>query len=191
MNKKEYRKNAYQIRNTFTNQQIQDLSTKILNSLTQHPIYRDSHTLFTYVSMDQEVHTHRLIEVALQDGKRVCVPRVVPGQYMDAVPIKNPANDLQIGFFNVLEPIKALPPISPGEIDLVIVPGLMFDREGYRIGYGGGYYDKYLQHISADCMTVGLVFQRLVVDEIPREPHDRKVKLVITENNCFQEGKIL
>lgn len=186
MNKKEYRKKAYEIRNSLTDRQVREFSSSIETRLLQHPCYRDCRTLFTYVSMEKEVHTHGLIEKALRDGKRVCVPRVVPGQYMEAVPIKSLRDDLKPGFFNVLEPVADLPPITPEEIELVIVPGLVFDREGYRIGYGGGYYDKYLQLIPEDCMTVGLVFHQLVADRIPREPHDRKVKLVITEKSVLE-----
>jgi 5-formyltetrahydrofolate cyclo-ligase len=185
MNKKELRENALRIRNGFTKQQVSDSSYEIVSKLLNHPWYRECRTLFTYVSMDNEVQTHSLIEEAISDGKRVCVPRVVPKEHMVAVPIRNLADDLKKGFFNVLEPMAQLQPVSHQEIDLVIVPGLVYDREGYRIGYGGGYYDKYLEIIPSRCHTVGLAFHTLITDRIQREAHDKKVMLVITEQELI------
>lgn len=185
MNKKEIRENALRIRNGFTRQQVSDSSEQILEKLFSHPWYGDCRTLFTYVSMDSEVQTCKLIERALSDGKRVCVPRVVPRQHMVAVPIRNLNSDLEKGYYNVLEPIAELPPVTQDKVDLVIVPGLVFDREGYRIGYGGGYYDKYLRILSPHCRTIGLAFHALTTDWIPREAHDQKVMLVITEKELI------
>ncbi len=185
MNKKELRNNALRIRNGFSQQQVADVSEIMLQKLLKHPWYQQCSTLFTYVSMEKEVQTHRLIQRAIDDRKRVCVPRVVPGDRMEAVPIQNMNNDLVQGYFNVLEPIAVLPSVSPVEVDLVVVPGLIFDREGYRIGYGGGYYDKYLATISQHCYTVGLIFQALITEKLPREVHDEKVMLVVTEKELI------
>jgi 5-formyltetrahydrofolate cyclo-ligase len=185
MNKKELRENALKIRNGFASRQVWDSSEEIVRKLLEHPWYRDCTTLFTYVSMDNEVQTRQLIEKAFEDGKRVCVPRVVPRQQMQAVPITNPSTDLEKGFFGVLEPVAHLQPVSQHEVDLVVVPGLVFDREGYRIGYGGGYYDKYLENLPSHCRTVGLAFHTLITDRIPREAHDKKVMLVITEKELI------
>jgi len=185
MNKKELRENALRIRNGFTGQQILVSSEEMIQKLIEHTWYRECSTLFTYVSMDREVQTRKLIEKGIRDGKRVCVPRVVPRQQMLAVPITNPAVELEKGFYGVLEPIAQLPSVSPQEVDLVIVPGLIFDREGYRIGYGGGYYDKYLENLPSHCRTVGLAFHTLITDRIPREAHDKKVMLVITEKELI------
>ncbi len=185
MNKRELRENALRIRNEFTRQQVSAASEEIIHQLLNHPWYKECSTLFTYVSMDNEVQTHSLILKAISDGKRVCVPRVVPRHYMVAVPIRNLTDDLKKGFFDVLEPIEQLPPISSDDVDLVIVPGLVFDREGYRVGYGGGYYDKYLEAIPAHCRTIGLAFHTLITDRIPRQAHDKKVMLVITEKELI------
>lgn len=185
MSKKELRENALKIRNGFTRRQVSESSERIILKLLDHPWYRDCGTLFTYVSMEKEVETHRLIEKAISDGKRVCVPRVVPKQHMLAVPITNPAADLEKGFFGVLEPVAQLQPVPQQEIDLVIVPGIAFDREGYRIGYGGGYYDKYLKTLPSRCRTIGLVFHAMLAEKVPREAHDKKVMLVITEKELI------
>lgn len=184
MNKKELRENALHMRAGFTGDEVSAMSDEIIHKLLNHSWYRECSTLFTYVSMDNEVKTHQLIDKAISDGKRVCVPRVVPRQHMLAVPVKNPRDDLKKGYFGVLEPAAALPAVSEKEIDLILVPGLVFDRQGYRVGYGGGYYDKYL-YLAAHCRTIGLAFHALVVNEIPREAHDRKVMLVITEKELI------
>lgn len=156
-----------------------------MDRLLHHPWYLECSTLFVYVSIENEVQTHDLIEAALKDGKQVCVPRVVPGEGMAAVPIRSVADDLKMGFHNIPEPVQQLKPISEKLVDLVVVPGLLFDREGYRIGYGGGYYDRYLQLLPQNSKTIGVVFHQLLVDRIPHEEYDRRVMLVITEKEMI------
>lgn len=188
MIKKEIRQAAREKRNLMSARQVSELSGRILRNLFEHPWFIGSHTVFTYVSMDNEIQTDILIKKALNDGKRVCVPRVIPRVEMVAVPIRNPEEDLETGFFNVREPKMHLPHISNNEIDLIIVPGLVFDRYGFRIGYGGGYYDKYLRSIRPGCKTVGLAYGSQITDLLPKEEHDVPVMLVITENEivpCF------
>jgi len=185
MMKKEMRRAAMEKRNLMSAEQVSERSGMILRKLFSHPWFIGSHTVFTYVSMNNEAGTDALIKKALEDGRRVCVPRVIPGAEMVAVPIRNPEEDLETGFFNCREPKKHLPHIHENEIDLIIVPGLVFDRCGYRIGYGGGYYDKYLRNIPPGCRTIGLAFSSQITDRLPREEHDVPVMLVITEDQVI------
>ncbi|NLN65998.1 MAG: 5-formyltetrahydrofolate cyclo-ligase [Clostridiaceae bacterium] len=182
MNKKELRKIAKERRDQLTREQVVEYTEAILKKLLNHPWYLGCNTLFTYVSIGNEVGTHALIESAFSAGKRVCVPRVNPGEDMVAVPIRSIAVDLKMGFYNIPKPRKELQPVSEKLVDLVIVPGLLFDRDGYRIGYGGGYYDKYLQRLPASGRTIGLAFRTQIVDLLPREAYDQKVMHVITED---------
>lgn len=185
MTKKELRRTAKEKRDALSPEQVSRFSADILQKLLAHPWYNQSHTIFTYVSMGNEVQTHKLIMKALDDGKRVCVPKVTPGEFMTAIRINSMTAELERGFFEVLEPINGLTAVSEREIDLVIVPGLLFDRKGYRIGYGGGYYDKYLNKITADCKTIGLTFSSQIVHSLPHEEHDMRVMLVLTEKEMI------
>jgi len=185
MKKKELRKKAKELRDSIDMEQVARLSGIITGKVCNHPWFICSSTVFVYVSAGNEVKTTDIIETALKTGKRVCVPRVIPRVKMEAVPVNNIEQDLQKGFFDIMEPKPHLVPVSEEEIDLVIVPGLVFDRNGFRIGYGGGYYDKFLARIRGDCRTMGIAFAFQVVDRLPAEDHDMNVMAVVTENELI------
>ncbi|NLM10426.1 MAG: 5-formyltetrahydrofolate cyclo-ligase [Clostridiaceae bacterium] len=185
MTKKELRQKAKELRDSINTESVIQLSDIIQNRVCNHPWFEHSETVFVYVSTGNEVRTSGIIEKAITMDKRVCVPRVIPRVKMEAVPITNVENDLQMGFFNIMEPKPHLLPIGEGDIDLVIVPGLLFDRNGFRIGYGGGYYDKYLAQLSDKCRTIGIAFESQIVNELPVEDHDMNVMAIITENRVI------
>jgi len=185
MTKKELRKKAKEIRDSISVELVNRLSGIINEKVCNHPWFVQSKTVFVYVSAGNEVKTTGIIEKALKTGKRVCVPRVIPRDKMEAVPIKNIEGDLQLGFFNIMEPKPHLSPVDEKEIDLVLVPGLVFDRKGFRIGYGGGYYDKFLSKISGDCRTMGIAYSFQVGDELPVEDHDMNVMAIVTESELI------
>jgi len=185
MTKKELRKKAKETRDLIKSEKIKILSGIIQDRVCSHPWFTDSNTVFTYVSTGNEVITKEIIENALKAGKRVCVPRVVPRVKMEAVPITNVDRDLSKGFFDIMEPKPHLRPVDENEIDLVIVPGLLFDRKGYRIGYGGGYYDMFLARVNGTCRTMGIAFDFQVVSELPVEEHDMRVMAVVTESGII------
>ena len=180
--KKELRRKAILKRNSVHPALISDNSAIITRRLISHPWYLQSNTIFIYVSKDNEVKTDEIIKDALSREKTVCVPRIVRKTRMDAVPIKNPDMDLELGFFNVYEPKAHLDAISAIDIDLVIVPGLIFDKGGYRVGYGGGYYDMFLNNINPGCKTIGLAFEFQITDKLPVDDYDKSVMMIITEN---------
>lgn len=184
MTKKELRKKAKELRNSIAPEEVKRLSELIHKRLFEHPWFVNSNTIFVYVSTGNEVKTAEIIEKALNDGKTVCVPRVIPHVKMEAVPIDG-LDDLRTGFFNIMEPKPDLLPLSENKIDLVIVPGLLFDMHGFRVGYGGGYYDRFLARIPSDCRTLGLAFDFQVVDELPAEDHDMKIMAVITDKRVI------
>jgi 5-formyltetrahydrofolate cyclo-ligase len=120
----------------------------ICDQLLQAPQYQLAQTLFTYVSLADEVDTRRLIEAALLAGKQVCVPRCGGFGQMDAVIIGG-EGDLIKGTYGLLEPRADLPVVGLTDIDLIIVPCLAATRSGLRLGYGGGFYDRYLTAVRA------------------------------------------
>ena len=141
-----------------------------------------------YASFGTEVSTRSLVTEARRHGKTVCLPRV-EGQRLDIVPITwsgiTPTN-LRPGYRNISEPCGGA--ISPGSLDIVVVPGLAFDRRGYRMGYGGGYYDRLLARLPSSVASLGLAYGAQLVDAIPIEPHDLAVDWILTETGLRPAG---
>ncbi|MDR1815478.1 MAG: 5-formyltetrahydrofolate cyclo-ligase [Clostridiales Family XIII bacterium] len=151
---------------------------EIFRRLTALPAYLDARTVFLYVSVGDEPDTRALIEDALARGKRVCVPLCERMGVMRACRITGEA-DLVHGKYGIPEPAPDCPTVPSDEIDLIVAPCVCCDRGGYRLGYGGGFYDRWLAMASAP--SVVLCYAALLVDAVPREPHDRRADLVVTD----------
>ena len=119
-----------------------EADSQLTQRFIQLPAFQEAKTLATYLSMGHEFSTASLIQAALQLGKRVCVPRTYPQGRMEFV--EYDPNILEKTRFGLLEPNEKGKLVDQSEIDLIHVPGLVFQSKGYRIGYGGGYYDRYL-----------------------------------------------
>ena len=133
----------------------QSVKTEADSQLTQRfiqlPAFQEAQTLATYLSMGHEFSTASLIQVALQSGKRVCVPRTHPQGQMEFV--EYDPNILEKTRFGLLEPNETGKVVDQSEIDLIHVPGVVFQSKGYRIGYGGGYYDRYLADFTGKTVS--------------------------------------
>ena len=150
----------------------QALTERFLN----HPFYQEAKVIATYLSFPHEFQTKELIEQALKDGKKVLIPKTYPKGRMDFV-VYNPQQLVKTSF-GLLEPQGDLEVVEPSQIDLIHVPGLAFTTEGYRIGYGGGYYDRYLKHFPGH--TLSMVYPCQIQDFIP-ENHDIPVQEVLID----------
>ena len=140
-------------------------------------------TLFIYVNFRSEVETLELIKKCINRDIRVAVP-LVDASAVRMIPllIKDPAQDLVPGYFNIPEPDpKKSLRLEPGEIDAAIIPGSVFDIHGGRLGYGGGYYDRFLLTDAPQAKRIGLAFELQVVDKVPLKPHDQPLDILITE----------
>lgn len=124
---------------------------QLTQCLLELPAFQEAKTLATYLSFDHEVSTAGLIQAALQLGKRVCVPRTYPQGQMEFV--EYDPNILEKTRFGLLEPNEKGKLVDKSEIDLILVPGLVFQSKGYRIGYGGGYYDRYLADFAGKTVS--------------------------------------
>ena len=144
--------------------------------LLQHPFYQEANTIATYLSFPHEFQTQELIEQALKDGKKVLIPKTYPKGRMDFV-VYHPQQLVKTSF-GLLEPKGELEVVDASQIDLIHVPGLAFTTEGYRIGYGGGYYDRYLKHFTGH--TLSTVYPCQIRDFIP-EDHDIPVQEVLID----------
>lgn len=172
--RKEMIKRRKEIDQTVRNDWDRQIYYKVISSKE----YINSSVVFVYVSYNGEVDTHKIIRQALKDKKTVCVPRVISkAEGMEAVPIKS-FNDLVSGSYGILEPPMDLLPISPMSIDMALVPGVAFDIGGGRLGYGGGFYDRYLSQMRQETCIAALAYSIQLIDAIPMDPQDKKVPMI-------------
>ena len=174
--KSELRKQVLQEMKAIPRKQKQAIDQALTEGLLQHPFYQEANTIATYLSFPHEFQTQELIEQALKDGKKVLIPKTYPKGRMDFV-VYDPQQLVKTSF-GLLEPQGDLEVVDASQIDLIHVPGLAFTMEGYRIGYGGGYYDRYLEHFSGH--TLSTVYHYQVQDFIP-ENHDIPVEEVLID----------
>lgn len=161
-----------------------DVSSQIVARFRSLPEYEAAGTVMYYIDVRAEVRTRHDLQAALQSGKRIVVPYCVDGE-LELFHLEN-MDELEIGMYKILEPKAELRTvfekrIEVDELDLVMVPGVAFDRRGARTGHGKGYYDKLLEHARCDSPLVALAFECQIFDEIPVESHDIFMDKVITE----------
>ena len=175
------RKEAKEKRSSVENKE--ELSEKIGENLFSLESYKNCKKLFAYFSYPQEVSTKRIIEKALADGKKVALPRCENENKMTYYYIES-ETELEEGNFNgILEPKPNGEKAFPDEETLVIVPALAFGKDGSRLGHGMGFYDRFLAR--GNFKTVGLCFGKLLFSALPEDEFDRRVSLVITENEII------
>lgn len=134
-------------------------------------------TAFVYVGAKNEVSTLPLLSHLLKNGVRVCVPKTFSNGYMEAWEVKDLERDFSLGKFGILEPTTGVV-VPVNEIDLAIVPGVVFDKKGNRIGYGGGYYDRFLQTGNA-MKKIGVCYDFQMADTLETESTDIPMDAVI------------
>ena len=140
-------------------------------------------TLFAFWGIPgREPDTGRLIRALTARGKRVGLPRMLPGRQME-VRLYEPDRPLVPASFGILEPLADAPLLARPDIDLALVPAVCYDRSGFRLGFGGGYYDRWLSGFSG--FNVGLCRDCVLQDRVPTEDHDCRVDLLLTETRRF------
>ena len=174
--KAELRKQVLQEMKALPRQQKQAMVQALTDQFLKHPFYQEAKVIATYLSFPHEFQTQELIEQALRDGKKVLIPKTYPKGRMDFV-VYNPQQLVKTSF-GLLEPQGDLEVVDASQIDLIHVPGLAFTMEGYRIGYGGGYYDRYLKHFPGH--TLSTVYPCQIRDFSP-ENHDIPVQEVLID----------
>lgn len=162
-------------------------SQTIVQALMARDEYRSARTILIYLSKDDEVGTDELLSRSFELGKRVLVP-IVSQQTGDLnlSELAGPDIEFQAGSFGVREPVgKDLNLVPPEQVDLVVVPGVVFDRRGGRIGYGKGYYDRLLSRLGSQARRVALAFDFQVLDTVPQNNSDIRVDTIITEKTIM------
>jgi len=186
--KRALRKEVLRERIALSAAQVAARSRRIWARLFALPAYRRAGTVKYFVDFRNEVATGGAIRHSLAVGKRVLVPltdsaerRMTPAQILDY------PGDLQPGAYGILEPRPdRLRPVPPEEIDLVAVPGVAFDPAGNRLGYGGGFYDRFLPRLRPTTSLVALAFELQIRDQVYPEAHDCPVDWIVTEERCIR-----
>ena len=175
MDKKELRKAIRQKKKAMTLEEIEGRSQKLGELFRASQAYQEAETIYFYLPYNQEVRTVPMILAALQDGKKVAVPKVY-GEEMKFISIEN-LDGIAEGYMGIPEP-SADGPVAQDDKALVLMPGLAFDREGHRIGYGGGFYDKFLSR-EPHHPTVALCYEFQMLSHVETEEFDIPVDLVL------------
>lgn len=159
----------------------------IVDNFLSTDLYKNAEWIMVYVSFGTEIFTHDLVKKALADGKHVVAPICnISDHTVTLSEIINFPGDLEEGHYGILEVRDdCLRVVDPKKIDLVMVPGCAFTEVGHRMGFGGGYYDRFLETISDDCLTVALIREDFIFDKIPMDPHDKSVHYMVTEKRFF------
>jgi 5-formyltetrahydrofolate cyclo-ligase len=185
--KSEIRKKALEQRSKISFSKINQWSKKICDKFFSLSELNTAKKIMSFVTKSKEVNTFSLMERLLDEGYLLYVPFTRKDKIaLGTAQINDLDHDLMQGVFDVLEPLNNIRDETPPEdLDIIIVPGLVFTRDGYRIGYGGGYYDSFLAEHGSDSLKVGFCYSQFLTDEIPIEEHDIPVDIIITEKEII------
>jgi 5-formyltetrahydrofolate cyclo-ligase len=164
-------------------------SRAVIGFVCDLPAYRQAQTVLGYLNFGAELAAELWVQQALADGKRVLLPRVNrASKRLDLYQVHDLRHDVAPGLWGIREPLadRCIKEEAPGTVDFMLLPGVAFTREGARLGYGGGFYDKLLAHIPQRPTLVAGAFALQVVQDIPQENTDRKVEWLVTENETIR-----
>ncbi len=160
------------------------LSDQIAETLYIQPEWKRASVIGITISRPPEINTYTIIEHAWLEGKRVAVPKCIPATKEMEFRYITRFEQLESVYYGLQEPIRDKTKLAePSELGLLIVPGLAFTKKGYRLGFGGGYYDRFLSSYYGE--TISLATNRQILADIPVEPHDKPVSKIITEQEVI------
>jgi 5-formyltetrahydrofolate cyclo-ligase len=180
------RKIAQEMRDRIPQHEKKRLDSAIADHLVTWDIYLKAATLFCYVNCRSEVCTMDIIEDALRRKKTVAAPKInIEKREMKAIVLDNAGTCLKPGEYGILEPSDSCPELDYASLDLVIAPGYAFTYRGERLGYGGGYYDRFLlkqRRLNSSTIVCALTYDRLILQKLPVKDNDIPVDYLITES---------
>ena len=175
MDKKALRQKIREQKRALTPEVIEESSRKLGELFLASELYRNAKTIYGYLPYNQEVRTAPMLEQALADGKRVAVPKIY-GDEMKFIYLTD-LTQVEKGYSGIPEPIFD-DPVGDDPTALMLMPGLAFDKDGHRIGYGGGFYDKFLA-AEPNHPTIALCYEFQMVENLPTEEYDIPVDCVL------------
>lgn len=183
--KRKIRKDIIKTRDCINENKKEKLDKILKETLFESEYYRHAKKIFMYVSYGSEIETHDIITESINQGKEIYIPRTkFETKLMNAVRFQS-FNQLVKDRYGILEPSEEEPFIDPNELDLIIVPGVAFDKNGGRLGYGAGYYDRYFGRISDNVLKVALAYDFQLISDVPRDENDVLIDCIITEKNII------
>jgi 5-formyltetrahydrofolate cyclo-ligase len=189
-NKKQIRKEIIGLRNSLSVREITDKSSIIFKRLEALDAYQKSKTIMCYMDFRNEVATRKFIINSLENKKRILLPLVDKINKNKSRIIPYEVNDLDLdlekGILGILEPKKSLKKLTDyKDIDVIVVPGVAFDPFKNRIGYGAGYYDRFLKTVGENCLKIGVAFELQIINRINADTHDVPLNIIITEKRVI------
>ena len=158
----------------------------IFKRLINSDTYKNANKIFTYISFGSEVDTKEFIKYALSDNKEIYVPKTDKGKREMVAMTINSLDNMGVDKWGILEPKTVEEDKIGEEFDLIIMPGVAFDKFGNRIGYGGGYYDKYISRKNIKCPKIALAYDLQIIDKIQCEEHDIKADGIISNKEFIK-----
>lgn len=180
--KKSLRQQLLSTRKTWSLEKRESAAYAIQQNLFALPALQQAKTVFCYVSTEFEIDTRKILRQLWQEQKRVVIPYCLEKGTMCACQVDS-FSDMQSGKFGILEPKPYCAKIEPSEISFAIVPALACDQKGYRLGYGGGYYDRYLAKTNIICAA--LCYDAFLYPTLPVEPWDCRLQYIVTEKRVL------
>ena len=185
--KKDLRRRILALRDGLSVQDRERLAVIMQETLFSTPEFQTASRIALFASFGSEVPTGRMISEAILAGKEVFLPAVdMTERRLRFFRVRDPETDLRPGAYGIPEPFAAGDPASPASFDLIITPGVAFDLEGHRVGYGGGYYDRVFMEAGSRPFRVGTAFELQVVERVPRGTEDLPVRLLVTEKRILR-----
>lgn len=190
MNRSEVRQNVLAARMSLSPFLVRQKSEAIMGRIMSLEVYLKARSLMVYVDFRNEVQTGDLIARSLEAGKFVSVPITdIKGKKLIPSRLISYPGELAPGAWGILEPRpECVRPLDPGDLDVVIVPGVAFDGKGNRLGYGGGFYDRFLPRTRPGTVYIAPAFEVQVVDEVFPGSHDIPVHIIVTEARTITAG---
>jgi len=189
MKREELRQKVLIGRDRLTVLELEQKSKAVIANLFKLEELHGAPTVLFYASFRSEVQTGAGIKRSLATGMKVALPLSLPeNRLLQPYLINDPSKDLRLGYCSIPEPIpEKTEVVDPGELDVVVIPGSVFDQNGGRLGYGGGFYDRFLADQAGSAFRVALAFGLQVVEEeLPLEPHDQGIDCLVTEEKVFR-----
>ena len=174
-------------RNSMNMEDVLKSSRAIEDRLFACNEYSECQNVMFYLSCGNEVRTDEMIVRSLKERKSVYVPRLIKKQRrMEVCEVTSMDQQFEVGTYDISEPCEINPKVLPPlEIDAVIAPGLVFDRSGRRIGFGGGYFDWLLKQLQKKTLRLALAYEFQIIDSVPQDSWDERVQKIFTENNTI------
>lgn len=182
MEKKNIRNQIREKRESLSSFEVKETSEKITKALLKSKYFQEAEVIMSYMSFKNEIDTNEINEAALRAGKKLLFPKIVGKEKIEAVEY---GKGFQKGAMGIEEPIGDG---YTGKIDLIIVPGIAFDKTGNRIGFGKGYYDRFLENYP-DSIKISCAYDFQLVEKIVIEKHDKKIDIIFLKNNMIEVKK--